>query len=306
MSGPRYSIIQADAVDDKRMSKTHLLVLLILGRHSNNRGWAAISQKKTGEKLGVRRETINRAMRDLVSWGYVEKKGQKETKRSICFYRVIMDRGEPEIDAPDKDPAPDIDRGCETEVTQGCEITPGCDAEITGGREVQTSHGGVTSEDHTITTHRTNDQKERTKVLSKKRKSNSSKGSRLADDWTLPDDWRRWAVHELGAETRTVDWEADKFHDYWLGVSGQRGIKRSWQTTWRNWMRKAMERGGKPPKSRSSSGYRYGKSDYLTYRMPDGNSFTTSVPVDYPGWELISGTLPEAEAQTSDKQEALL
>ena len=35
--------------------------------------------------------------------------------------------------------------------------------------------------------------------------------------------------------------EADKFRDYWLSVSGSKGVKLDWQATWRNWVRKALD-----------------------------------------------------------------
>lgn len=30
---------------------------------------------------------------------------------------------------------------------------------------------------------------------------------------------------------------ADQFRDYWIGVAGQKGCKRDWSATWRNWVR---------------------------------------------------------------------
>ena len=33
--------------------------------------------------------------------------------------------------------------------------------------------------------------------------------------------------------------EAAKFADYWRGVPGQKGVKRDWDATWRNWVRRA-------------------------------------------------------------------
>jgi hypothetical protein len=63
----------------------------------------------------------------------------------------------------------------------------------------------------------------------------SKTGSRLPENWTLPDDWRGWAVEarpDLDAET-----VADSFRDFWISKPGKDGRKVDWQATWRNWVR---------------------------------------------------------------------
>jgi len=69
----------------------------------------------------------------------------------------------------------------------------------------------------------------------KKRRS----GSRLPDDWTLPPEWRQWAIEE----TPQVDpvMEAEKFRDFWHSAAGAKGRKADWFATWRNWCRRAVE-----------------------------------------------------------------
>ena len=60
-------------------------------------------------------------------------------------------------------------------------------------------------------------------------------GSRLAQDWFLPDDWEYWANKErpeLNAKS-----VADQFKDYWIAQPGQKGVKLDWEATWRNWVR---------------------------------------------------------------------
>ena len=62
------------------------------------------------------------------------------------------------------------------------------------------------------------------------------RATRLPDDWTLPDEYREWAIKEGWLADR-VALEADRFHDYWIAASGQKATKRDWLATWRNWMR---------------------------------------------------------------------
>lgn len=120
MSGPRYSIIPARFFDDDRLKPSHYKVMGYLGKHSDKSGWMKLSQTKAAlpGNIGIARETICRAITDLVDWGYVEKRTKQETKRSICFYRILMDDpNEPVEDVPE------IEGGCDVALTGGCDRT---------------------------------------------------------------------------------------------------------------------------------------------------------------------------------------
>ena len=67
-------------------------------------------------------------------------------------------------------------------------------------------------------------------------KNKGPRGSRLSDDWVLPQDWGRWAVDE-GFVNSVIRFEAEKFRDYWTSKAGQGAAKVDWFATWRNWMR---------------------------------------------------------------------
>lgn len=69
-----------------------------------------------------------------------------------------------------------------------------------------------------------------------KASSQKNRGSRLPGDWCLPKDWGQWAVSQ-GYPEAAVRHEAEKFRDYWHSVAGQKGVKRDWLATWRNWIR---------------------------------------------------------------------
>jgi len=64
-----------------------------------------------------------------------------------------------------------------------------------------------------------------------------ARGTRLQDNWTLPPEFREFAFKE-GMRHDDIEAEALNFKDYWVSVVGQRGIKRSWIATWRNWIRR--------------------------------------------------------------------
>jgi uncharacterized protein YdaU (DUF1376 family) len=79
-------------------------------------------------------------------------------------------------------------------------------------------------------------------ALTKKR----GRGTRLPDDWNLPPDLRQWALDQ-GLSPATIDREAATFADYWHARPGKDAAKLDWAATWRNWCRRAIERG--PPKT---------------------------------------------------------
>jgi hypothetical protein len=146
MASPRYSIIPGDALDDPKVTDLHLRVLALLGRHSDNNGWLQINQRTLAEKTGRSRETINRAISDLVDLGYVRKEArfsEKDGRQMISSYQIIMDRSTPSPSS--RRAQPDV-----VTETRPCDphVTGGCDAHVTGGVmsgdhtpcDLQTSH----------------------------------------------------------------------------------------------------------------------------------------------------------------------
>jgi hypothetical protein len=71
-----------------------------------------------------------------------------------------------------------------------------------------------------------------------------TRGSRLPADWKPSQrllDWARSEASQVDPRRETA-----KFRDYWQAQPGQRAVKRDWDATWRNWMRKAAEAGSSP------------------------------------------------------------
>jgi len=75
-----------------------------------------------------------------------------------------------------------------------------------------------------------------------KASSAKKRGTRLPDDWRLPQAWGTWAIEE-GMDELAVRRQSERFADYWRSVPGQRGVKLDWQATWRNWIRKSLDDG---------------------------------------------------------------
>jgi hypothetical protein len=145
MAGVRYSIFPADALDDPRVTDLHLRLLGLLGTYSDNNGWLIVNQATLAARAKRARETINRAIRDLVEWGYLRKRGRvgEDGRRLVNHYQVVMDR-EPAEKHAAKDLVP-----AENKVAKGRKatdhVTPTshgpCDAHVTGY---------VTSRDHRV------------------------------------------------------------------------------------------------------------------------------------------------------------
>ena len=94
-----------------------------------------------------------------------------------------------------------------------------------------------------------------------------AKGTRLPNDWTLPDDWLTDA-NEAGLTAGAAKNEAAKFRDYWCALPGAKAVKLDWRATWRNWCRAAAARSvrpqGKPSKHDLS------QMNYSNGVTPDG------------------------------------
>lgn len=75
------------------------------------------------------------------------------------------------------------------------------------------------------------------------------RGTRIPDNF-VPSEKARETI--LGEHPHlNLAREHAKFVDYWTAVSGQRGIKLSWDATWRNWMRRAGDEAARnKPRSR--------------------------------------------------------
>lgn len=70
----------------------------------------------------------------------------------------------------------------------------------------------------------------------------TKKGSRLTDGFIVPDEWLRWATEEFKGLGSGVNRIAVQFVDYWIAVPGAKGVKLDWFATWKNWVRRDLDR----------------------------------------------------------------
>jgi len=70
------------------------------------------------------------------------------------------------------------------------------------------------------------------------------RGSRLPNDWTLPQEWQSWACEQRRWQPEDALAEAELFANYWQAKSGKDAVKVAWEKTWRNWVRNSHRPNG--------------------------------------------------------------
>ncbi|HXF55654.1 MAG TPA: helix-turn-helix domain-containing protein [Hyphomicrobiaceae bacterium] len=216
LADARYCILPGRSADDKRLSGLHYRLLSHIGRSNQNKGWCRLSQTEMAERWGVRRQSISRAGKELVEWGYIEKLSQVESGESFCLYRVI-------IDHPGVQPTGDT--------------PPGEGVQPTGDTGGPLPVAPVSPRKDTLTIKRSSDHPP---VVPQR----GDRAHRLPDDFVVPDEWRTWAAKHSPANVARIAAEAEKFIDHWRATGGR---KVDWQATWRNWWRRACEQAGRAP-----------------------------------------------------------
>lgn len=81
-------------------------------------------------------------------------------------------------------------------------------------------------------------------IPKKAREPVQGRGSRLAADFSMPDEWFDFAQAEKRWHRFEVDAEFCLFADYWRAQPGQKGVKLDWFATWRTWVRRSRTPNG--------------------------------------------------------------
>ncbi|MCL7750270.1 replication initiation protein [Guyparkeria hydrothermalis] len=95
-------------------------------------------------------------------------------------------------------------------------------------------------------------------------------GTRLPEDWTLPESWLQWAREYFEAKKQPLtDAEilecGDNFADHWHSKPGEGGLKTDWEAAWRVWIRNA--RTLIPPRKRGANRIKPSGMDVVHQRM---------------------------------------
>lgn len=215
-------------------------------RTNDQNGWFYKSQAEWEEETGLTRHEQDGARKKLCALGVLE-----EIRRGVparLFYRLNMNRlreilvkGKPLKPVRNQDCRNSANWNAENQQArlpqtdeQDChelanitenttEITTETESKSVRADAPPTAEQKLSSSPH----HGTGEHKKQT----------ATKGTRLPDDWTLPDQWRTFAIGQ-GLSPQAITREADIFADYWRSIPGAKAVKLDWFATWRNWIRK--------------------------------------------------------------------
>lgn len=96
MSNAKFSILQAKAVKDKRITDAQFRTLAALGMYADEDGWCFPKQATIGDDIDKSRQAINRDIKALRELGYIEVRPQfkDDGGRRANKYRLIYDTHE--------------------------------------------------------------------------------------------------------------------------------------------------------------------------------------------------------------------
>jgi DnaD/phage-associated family protein len=122
MSNARFSILQARAVEDKRISNAQFRTLAALGMYGDKEGWCFPKLRTLAASLGKTRQAVGQDLKHLQELGYVEIHHQKREDGGMknSLYRLIFD--------PPKDD--DTPRKAELAPPESLELAPPVKAEL--------------------------------------------------------------------------------------------------------------------------------------------------------------------------------
>ena len=76
----------------------------------------------------------------------------------------------------------------------------------------------------------------------------AKKGTRLPDDWQ-PSEADLAYARSKGFGQAAIDFQAERFRNFWHSKAGKDGVKLKWDATWRNWLLSEIERNGTPKRA---------------------------------------------------------
>ena len=207
--------------EQSRHSGSHLLMLLAIADFADDDGNAYPAVRTLAQKCRMKSRNANVILAALRGSGELEVK-QNEGPHGTNRYRIVL------ADAP-------------LQASAGVQMLAGLQRNAhTPAKACPKTLQGIADEPSV-----NHQEPERSAAR-------SPKGSRLPLDWSLPDEFRKWAAENLGWSDNQVDGIADRFADYWHAATGKNATKADWFATWRNWCRREHPKGAKPAATRDS------------------------------------------------------
>lgn len=205
-----FALVPVEAFGDKRLTLELLRVLGVLLSFRNvdsNRAWP--TREAIAERCGMHPSNISKATKKLEQYGWIKKEGRGGLSKPvmITFFNPFLEGRQATV--------ADSATAARSAIPKEAR---------TASRRIA---GSATGKEQTI--EHTSEQT--------KRSAHPPKASRLPNDWTLPGEYRQWALDKFGWTPEFCEEVAEKFRDHWLGKAGSNASKNDWFATWRNWCR---------------------------------------------------------------------
>lgn len=198
----RYSIAPAAAMKDKRVSLVGKALLALLGTYTDRNGWCHPKQADLASQLGVSREYVQKTLKALEQYGYIERRSFSASGRGrvALEYRVRTDLSDAQVVAAEEG-------RCEPEITSAPVVNlsshrpPRCEQEITSAPPVvnSTSHreGGRCEPQFTAdvnsSSHRYN----------KDKRPHKNDPKENTSDFGFPEIWARWPRRDRSNKSKS-------------------------------------------------------------------------------------------------------
>lgn len=272
MSEARFAVVPSDAVTDQELTATQLRVLLVIGTYLSKDDKAFPKQKTIADRLGIARETVNRAVKVLSDKQYIQVHHQKRDDggQRANQYTVKLDP---------------CDRGVTPPVISK-DHTP-CDH--TGSHPRTPQENADCSDEQSLV------RVAPTPPKAKSKKAN--KGSQLPKGW-MPSETDIAFAQKKGLTPEEISHESEKFSAH---HEAKETVSKSWAASWRTWCLNASkwkaERESNNHAYRRSTGSGNAAFDLLdelygvpagqdaTGGVPDGDSFTINARRVGEGWQ---------------------
>lgn len=210
--------------------------LVVLANYADDQYSCFPSQARIAEDMGAAEVTARRNVRRLEEAGYVirSRRVDRDGHRTSDRYRLAVGQAIPTDQKAHRSESLVGFQGAPTDQT---------DASLPIKQAPPTDHSDRVSTREPPVEPPENHQLGRASAPD----APTARGTRLPDGWNPKPE----TIAQMRAECPAVDLEAEhrRFTDYWADVPGAKGRKVRWDSTWRNWIRRANEDARRRPMS---------------------------------------------------------
>ena len=223
-----------------------LYARLVLFVGENDTAWP--SRETLANELGIHLRSVQRAMAELINADLIER--QQGYNGHTNTYSITEDNPAGQICPTEEDKYVPLSRTDMSHIKEPIKIsTKKESARGQGSKEIK--------------------------------KSKSNRGSRITEDWRPDEGTRERCVAKTSEPF--VEEQIQCFIDYWIDITGQRGIKLAWDRAFHNWIRNEIKWGrvkssstGKPSGEEGRKRRRSGLASAYSERM-ESNGRTDTV-----------------------------